>query len=97
MNCYGVYDKVLHRTTDVFLAENNGDFLRRYLNSIIQNRPLRDLEYYVLSRLDKDQHSYESWNDYSFPESKAEALSPLELSEKQKEILSRQDVYSDVQ
>lgn len=97
MKCYGVYDKVLQRTTDVFLAENNGDFLRRYLNSIIQNRPLRDLEYYVLSELDSYEHSYESWNDYSFPESKAEALSPLELSEKQKEILSRQDVHSDVQ
>lgn len=88
MNIYIVYDNILERPVVSYIADNKASAVRGCLHDVMQKMPLRDVE---LRECKVDLNSYElvPWTTYRFPESKAEALSPLELSEKQIEMLNR--------
>lgn len=90
MKIYIVYDNILERPVASYICDNKASAVRGCLHDVMQKMPLRDVE---LRECEVDFDSYElvPWTTYKFPETKAEALSPLELSEKQIEMLNRAD------
>lgn len=88
MKIYVVFDNILLRPVAAYFAENKASAVRGCLQDVMQKMPLRDVE---LRECELNLEDYDSvpWTTYRFPETKAEALSPLELSEKQIEMLNR--------
>lgn len=88
MKIYIVYDNILERPVAAYIADNKASAVRGCLHDVMQKMPLRDVELRECEVI-LDNYELVPWTTYKFPETKAEALSPLELSEKQIEMLNR--------
>lgn len=93
MYLYAVYDKIQDLHVDFFISQNNKTAVRQKLPDIVKSSPLVDYELHKICDLKGMKFdSVVDWNEYHFPEDKAEALSPLQLSEKQKEMLRQKKI-----
>lgn len=90
MRLFYVYDNVMHSPVIFTEAPNAAAAVRLLLPQVIKNKPLRDLELRETS-FSLDDYTLVDWNTYKFPENQAEALSPLKLSEAQKEMLAKRE------
>lgn len=79
-----VFDKVKNLPLDVAMCPNHQTFIRESAITLCGRIPLKDLELReVATVLDNgclslyDSYIIRNWNDYKFPETRAEALAPL--------------------
>lgn len=100
MKVYALYDKVGEcYLEDLILAKTDRDAVRKCLMNVIKNFNLNDIDLVIVGEFDIGGHTdfdlqgvekkVINWNLYKFPENKAEALAPLEMSEEFKKTLEQ--------
>lgn len=92
MKLYQLYDKVAKKfRNEIMFAETGAMAIRNNLNWIIAQIPLKDLELWEIGYQDEngnvhveekcENYVFVDWKNYKFPETKAEALEPLQAKE----------------
>lgn len=83
---FGFYDKVQKEFISLAIEVNAPTLIRKYLPSIAPMYPIKDIdileigeltginEFYIKPESDYILHE---WNEYKFPENKADSLAPL--------------------
>lgn len=97
MKLYAIYDKIGENyLQQIFVARNGAEMIRANVGNLMGRFPLRDLELHEIGEFkDKiiafDEIKKIEWNSYKMPETKAEALEPLQISEEFKKILDKEE------
>ena len=90
MKIYGLYDKITGKYQPLLLlGENHKQVIRENVKWIVGTYPLKDIELTEIGEFDLESGNLNeaknfvqrNWDDYSFPEKKAEALEPLKAKE----------------
>ena len=90
MKIYALYDNVAEDyIEELILAKNEKMAVRGTLMNVVKNFNLNDIELQEIGEWNKKEKTLLTlqpkkiaWTEYKFPETKAEALAPLELSQK---------------
>lgn len=82
MKIYIVYDKVANQPLMSIIAQSKAVAIRQIVPTLIQRFPLRDLILYEtqdsVSEL-IDTAIKVNWDEYKYPETRADALAPLNI------------------
>lgn len=93
LKLFVIYDKISKSYELAGVAPNHQMFIRENVPYLVKLRPLSDLQLYeagtfftedgkFLNYL-KENYILVDWSDYNFPETRAEALAPLNLQSSQ--------------
>lgn len=81
---FAVYDNVAKCTLVIGNAKNHQTFIRSNVRVFASQYPLKDLDIYQIGSIDMETFEITTeprkkieWNDYNYPETKSEAVSPL--------------------
>lgn len=89
LKLFNIFDKISQSYELGGVAPNQQMFIRENVAFLVRMRPLSDLQLYEVGEFDTSDGSYNllpvsdylpiQWSDYNFPETRAEALAPLNI------------------
>lgn len=89
LQLFTIYDKISQSYELGGIAVNHQMFIRDNVGYLVRMRPLSDLKLYKVGEFDTSDGSFNllpvsdyilvDWSDYDFPETRAQALAPLNI------------------